>query len=87
MTANTERDAFGRLPKELRIKIIKLSPDPLSLRNLAHASPAMSRMLDRYPLEIVEVVLDVTVPVQTCLLMGAVLKARFPRFLVSLSDA
>ncbi|KAI2484614.1 hypothetical protein Ptr902_03554 [Pyrenophora tritici-repentis] len=87
MIANTERDAFGRLPEELRIKIIKLSPDPLSLRNLAHASPAMSRMLDRYPLEIVEVVLDVTVPVQTRRLMGVVLKARFSRFPASLSEA
>jgi hypothetical protein len=87
MTANTERDAFGRLPEELRIQIIKLSPDPLSLRSLAHASPAMGRVLDRYPLEIVEVVLDVTVPVQTRRLMGAVLKGRFSRFPASLSEA
>jgi hypothetical protein len=87
MTANTERDAFGQLPEELRIKIIKLSPDPLSLRNLAHASPAMGRVLDRYALEILEVVLDVTVPVQTRRLMGAVLKARFSCFPASLSEA
>ncbi|KAF1924233.1 uncharacterized protein M421DRAFT_424871 [Didymella exigua CBS 183.55] len=87
MTTNTERDAFGRLPEELRIKIIKLSPDPLSLQNLAHASPAMGRVLDKYALEIVEVVLDVTVPVQTRRLMGAVLKARFSRFPASLSEA
>ncbi|KAF1934628.1 hypothetical protein EJ02DRAFT_461045, partial [Clathrospora elynae] len=87
MTANTEQDAFGRLPEELRIKIIKLSPDPFSLRSLAHASPAMGRVLDRYPLEIVEVVLEVTVPLQTRRLMGAVLKARFSGFPVSLSEA
>jgi hypothetical protein len=87
MTANTERDAFGRLPEELRIQIIKLSPDPLSLQSLAHASPAMGRVLDKYPLEIVEVVLDVTVPVQTRRLMGAVLRARFSRFPASLSEA
>ncbi|KAJ4380975.1 hypothetical protein N0V86_003322 [Didymella sp. IMI 355093] len=87
MAANDERDAFGRLPEELRIKIIKLSPDPLSLRSLAHASPAMGRTLDRYPLEIVEMVLDVTVPVETRRLMGAVLKGRFSRFPASLSEA
>ena len=87
MTADTERDAFGRFPEELRIKIIELSPDPLSLRNLAHASPAMGRVLDRYPLEIVEVVLNATVPVQTRRLMSALLKARFSRFPASLSEA
>jgi hypothetical protein len=87
MTATTEQDAFRRLPEELRIKIIKLSPDPFSLRSLAHASPAMGRVLDRYPLEIVEVVLEVTVPLQTRRLMGAVLKARFSGFPVSLSEA
>ncbi|KAJ4333405.1 hypothetical protein N0V95_009431 [Ascochyta clinopodiicola] len=86
MAANTEQDAFGRLPEELRIKIIKLSPDPWSLRNLAHASPAMGRVLDRYPLEILEVVLEV-VPVQTRRLMSAVLEARFSRFPASLSEA
>ncbi|KAG9187110.1 hypothetical protein G6011_04981 [Alternaria panax] len=87
MTARTERDAFGQLPEELRLQIVKLSPDPLSLRSLARASPAMGRMLDRYPLEIVGVVLDVTVPVQTRRLMGAVLKARFSRFPASLLEA
>ncbi|RAR00987.1 hypothetical protein DDE82_006878 [Stemphylium lycopersici] len=87
MTANIERDAFGRLPEELRIKIIKLSPNPWSLRNLVHASPAMGRVLDRYPLEIVEVILDVTVPMQTRRLIGATLKARFSRFPESLVEA
>ena len=87
MIANIEQDAFGRLPEELRIKIIKLSPDPLSLRSLAHASPAIGRVLDRYPLEIVEVVLEVTAPLQTRRLMGAVLKARFSVFPVSMSEA
>ncbi|KAF1935125.1 hypothetical protein EJ02DRAFT_458231 [Clathrospora elynae] len=47
----------------------------------------MGRVLDKYPLEIVEVVLEVTVPVQTRRLMGAVLKARFSRFPASLSEA
>ncbi|KAF2133907.1 hypothetical protein P153DRAFT_306555, partial [Dothidotthia symphoricarpi CBS 119687] len=87
MTANTEQDAFSQLPEELRIKIIKLSPDPFSLRSLAHASPAMGRLLNRYSLEIAEVVLEVTVPLQTRRLMGAVLKARFSSFPVSLSEA
>jgi hypothetical protein len=87
MTASTERDAFGRLPEELRIKIIKLSPDPLSLRCLAHASTAIGRVLDRYSLEIMEAVLDATVPVQTRRLMGAVLKGRLSRFPVSLPEA
>ena len=87
MTANTERDAFDRLPEELRIKIIKLSPDPLSLRSLVHASPAMGKMLDRYPLEVVEAVLDATVPVKTRRLMYAALKLRFSRFPASLSEA
>ena len=89
MTAdiNTERDPFGRLPEELRVKIIKLSPDPLSLRRLAHASPAMGRVLDRYPLEIVEVILEVNVAVEIRRLMQAVLKLRFLRFPVSLSEA
>jgi hypothetical protein len=87
MTANPERDAFGRPPEELRIKIIKLSPDPFSLRNLAHASPAMGRVLKRYPLEILEFVLDVTVPAETRRLMSAVLKGRFSRFPASLSEA
>lgn len=67
--------------------IMKLSPDPFSLRNLAHASPAMGKTLDRYPLEILEVVLEVTVPVQSRRLMGAVLRARFSIFPVSLSEA
>lgn len=62
MTANTKQDAFDRLPEEPRIEIMKLSPDPFSLRSLAHASPAMGRVLNRYPLEIVEVVLEATVP-------------------------
>jgi hypothetical protein len=87
MTANTEQDAFGRLPNELRIRIMKLSPDHLSLRSLAHASRAMGRVLDRYPLEIVEVVLEATVPLQTRRLMGAVLKARCSGFPASLSEA
>ena len=87
MTANTEQDAFGRLPEELRIKIMKLSTDPFSLQSLAHASPAMGRVLDRYPLEIVEVVLEATVPLKTRRLMGAVLKARFSVFPVSMSEA
>ncbi|KAF1922325.1 uncharacterized protein M421DRAFT_427046 [Didymella exigua CBS 183.55] len=87
MTADTERDAFGRLPEELRVKIIKLSPDPLSLRCLAHASPAMGRVLDRYPLEIVEVILEVTVPVEIRRLIHAVLKLQFSRFPASLSEA
>lgn len=87
MTADTERDPFGRLPEELRVKIIKLSPDPLSLRRLAHASPAMSRVLDRYPLEIVEVILEVNSAVEIRRLMQAVLKLRFLRFPVSLSEA
>ncbi|EMD87138.1 hypothetical protein COCC4DRAFT_61887 [Bipolaris maydis ATCC 48331] len=87
MTANVEGDAFSRLPVELRIKILKLSPDLFSLRSLAHASPALGRVLDRYPLEILEVVLDVTVSVETRRLMSAVLKARFSRFPASLSEA
>lgn len=87
MTANTEPDAFGRLPEELRLKIIKLSPNPYSLQSLAHASPAMGKVLDRYSLEIVEVVLKVTVPLQTRRLMVAVLKARFSGFPASLSEA
>ncbi|EUC41393.1 hypothetical protein COCMIDRAFT_106308 [Bipolaris oryzae ATCC 44560] len=87
MTANIEGDAFGRLPVELRIKILKLSPDPLSLRSLAHASPTMGRVLNRYPLEIVEVVLDATVPLETRRLMSAVLKARVSRLPASLSEA
>ncbi|KAH6875234.1 hypothetical protein BKA58DRAFT_418809 [Alternaria rosae] len=87
MKANTQQDPFGQLPEELRIKIMKLSPDPFSLRSLAHASPAMGRVLDRYPLEIVEVVLEVTVPLQTRRLMGAVLKAQFSDFPASLSEA
>jgi hypothetical protein len=87
MIANDERDAFGRLPEELRIKIIKLSPDPSSLRSLAHASPAMGRTLDRYPLEIVEMVLNVTVPMETRRLMVAVLKGRVSRFPAFLSEA
>jgi hypothetical protein len=47
----------------------------------------MGRVLDRYALEIVEVVLDAAVPVQTRRLMGAVLKARCSCFPASLSDA
>ncbi|KAJ8117806.1 hypothetical protein OPT61_g1083 [Boeremia exigua] len=87
MTANTTQDAFGRLPTELRINIMKLSPDPYSLRSLAHASPAMSRVLDTYPLEIVEVVFEATVPLQTRRLMGAILRGRFSCFPISLSEA
>ncbi|USP82102.1 hypothetical protein yc1106_09376 [Curvularia clavata] len=87
MTSNTEGDAFGRLPEEIRIEIIKLSLDPLSIRSLVHASPVMGRVLDRYPLEIVEVALNATVPVETRRLMVAVLRARFSRFPTSLSEA
>ena len=87
MAENTQQDPFGQLPEELRIKIIKLSPNPFSLRNLAHASPAMGRVLDRYPLEIVEEVLEATVPVQTRRLMDAVLKARFSDFFASMPEA
>lgn len=87
MTADTEQDPFGRLPEELRIQIIKLSPDPFSLRSLAHASPAMGRVLDRHALEIVEVVLEATVTLKIRRMMGAVLKARFSVFPASLSEA
>ncbi|KAI4932479.1 hypothetical protein J4E85_002877 [Alternaria conjuncta] len=87
MTENTPQDPFGQLPEELRLQIIKLSPNPFSLRNLAHASPAMGRVLDRYPLEIVEEVMTVTVPVQTRRLMDAVLKARFSDFFASMPEA
>ena len=87
MTASTERDAFSRLPEELRIKIIKLSPDPLSLRCLAHASPAMGKVLDRYPLEILEVILEVTVPMSISRLIYAVLELRLSLFPASLSEA
>jgi len=87
MTKNTEQDPFGRIPEELRLQIIKLSPNPFSLRNLAHASPAMGRVLDRYPLEIVEEVMEATVPLQTRRLMDAVLKARFSDFFASMPEA
>ncbi|KAH6625921.1 hypothetical protein C7974DRAFT_396966 [Boeremia exigua] len=86
MTKNTG-DAFGRLPEELRIKIIKLTPDSLSLRSLAHASPAMGRVLDRYPLKIVEVILNASIPLATCRIIYAVYKGRFSRFPASLSEA
>jgi hypothetical protein len=66
---------------------MKLTPDPFSLRSLAHASRAMGRVLDKYPFEIVEVVLQATVPLQTRRLMGAVLKARSSGFPASLSEA
>jgi hypothetical protein len=46
----------------------------------------MGRALDRYPLEILEV-LDVTVPAEIRRLMSAALKGRFSRFPASLSDA
>ncbi|KAI4936808.1 uncharacterized protein J4E92_001533 [Alternaria infectoria] len=87
MTANTQQDPFGQLPEELRLQIIKLSPNPFSLRNLAHASPAMGRVLDRYPLEILEEVLEATVPLRTRRLMDAVLKARFSDFFASMPEA
>jgi len=87
MAENTQQDPFGKLPEELRIKIIKLSPNPFALRNLAHASPAMGRVLDRYALEIVEEVMEATVPVQTRRLMDAVLKARFSDFFASMPEA
>jgi hypothetical protein len=47
----------------------------------------MGSVLDRYSLEIVEVVLEVTMPLETRRLMGAVLKARFSIFPASLSEA
>ncbi|KNG45772.1 hypothetical protein TW65_07518 [Stemphylium lycopersici] len=47
----------------------------------------MGRVLDKYPLEIMEVVLGITVPMQTRRLMGAFLKARLSRFPASLSEA
>ena len=87
MTADTQRDSFGRLPEELRVKIMKPSPDLLSLRCLAHASPAMGRVLDRYPLEILEVIIEVTVSVEIRHLIHAVLKLRFSRFPASLYEA
>ncbi|CAN9262185.1 unnamed protein product [Alternaria alternata] len=87
MTANTVRDAFGRLPEELRIQIIKLSPDPWSLWSLTYASPVMGGVLDRYPLEILEVVLDAAVPGTTRRLIYAVLKVRLQRFPASLAEA
>jgi len=87
MAENTQQDPFGQLPEELRLQIIKLSPNPFSLRNLAHASPAMGRVLDRYPLEIVEEVLEATVTLKIRRVMGAVLKARFLVFPASLSEA
>ncbi|CAN9174036.1 unnamed protein product [Alternaria sp. RS040] len=87
MTANTVRDAFGRLPEELRIQIIKSSPDPWSLWSLTHASPVMGGVLDRYPLEILEVVLDAAVPTTTRRLMYALLKVRLQRFPASLAEA
>ena len=85
--ANTVRDAFGRLPEELRIQIIKLSPDPWSLWSLTHASPVMGGVLDRYPLEILDVVLDAAVPTTTRRLMYALLKVRLERFPASLAEA
>ncbi|CAN9171652.1 unnamed protein product [Alternaria alternata] len=87
MTANTVRDAFGRLPEELRIQIIKLSPNPWSLWCLTYASPVMGGVLDRYPLEILEVVLDAAVPGTTRRLIYAVLKVRLQRFPASLAEA
>ncbi|KAI4681783.1 uncharacterized protein J4E84_007379 [Alternaria hordeiaustralica] len=47
----------------------------------------MGRVLDRYPLEIVEVVLEATVTLKIRRMMGAVLKARFSVFPASLSEA
>jgi len=47
----------------------------------------MGKLLERYPLEIVEVVLNVTIPEQSRRPMCAVLKARFSHFPASLSEA
>ncbi|KAI4919392.1 hypothetical protein J4E90_001526 [Alternaria incomplexa] len=47
----------------------------------------MGGVLERYPLEIVEEVLEATVPLRTRRLMDAVLKARFSDFFASMPEA
>lgn len=75
---------FIRLPEELRIHILKLSPDLTCLWNLVQASPAMSGVLGRYPTEILETVLDRTVPGPILRIMRAVLAVRLSYFPPSL---
>ncbi|KAK7983392.1 hypothetical protein PG989_010794 [Apiospora arundinis] len=77
---------FGHLPRELQLQILKLCPSLESLWSLVQASPSMSVVLDGYSLEIVDTVLDQTVPVQTRRLMRAVLRAKASAFPASLSE-
>ncbi|KAL0943116.1 uncharacterized protein CTRU02_201002 [Colletotrichum truncatum] len=87
MKTKFSQDMFGRLPEELQLQIIKLSPDLSSLWSLAQASSTVGGVLDRSPLEIVEAVLELTVPLQTRRLMRAVLRGRALCFPASLSEA
>ncbi|KAK7999502.1 hypothetical protein PG990_012102 [Apiospora arundinis] len=75
---------FGHLPRELQLQILKLCPSLESLWSLVQASPSMRVVLDGYSLEIVDMVLDQTVPVQTRRLMRAVLRAKASTFPASL---
>ncbi|KAK8075258.1 hypothetical protein PG997_009921 [Apiospora hydei] len=87
MERRTPRDMLSPLPEELQLQIIKLCPSLAALRSLVHASPSMSRVLGRYPLEIVDAVLEPAVPVQTRRLMRAVLRGRASSFPASLGEA
>lgn len=84
---SADNGAFIRLPEELRIHILKLSPDLTCLWNLVQASPAMSGVLGRYPTEILETVLDRTVPGPILRTMRAVLAVRLSYFPPSLDAA
>lgn len=77
-------DTFNRLPEELLIQIIKLSPDFPCLWNLAQASPALSGVLGRYPIEILEAVLHRSVHKRILPVIYAVLRSRISRFPLSL---
>jgi hypothetical protein len=72
----SSQDVFHRLPNELRLKIIKASPDLSSLASFIDASPTMSALFDTYSLEVFEAVMAATVPACIQSLMRAVLRVQ-----------
>lgn len=74
--ASRQPDAFGILPFEVLLPILKLAPDFSSLWSLVNASPAVSAVLDATAFEVTEAVMATTTPARTQSLLRTFIDAE-----------
>ncbi|KAH8815740.1 hypothetical protein F5884DRAFT_191133 [Xylogone sp. PMI_703] len=73
---NPSGDPFGRLPTEILLKIIKISPSFSSLWSIVNSSQTMAILLNKFAAEIIETTIKATATGQMQELIRAVLRAQ-----------